>query len=412
MPKITINELDYTSGGAYLANENVVYIPGFSSKETLEDALGNSLVGVPTLCTTEEEFVETFGATPRQNIATDVEDKSFVMAYELLKLGMHVLYEVPATEVGGAVAVTTLAEIEASLKLTGFWTRLKDRGLYDIRFITSGAYGKGDSAVIADMLTVASSSGRGDSVALIDHASTLTTKSDVQTFFNTSLSGSTQGKFGAGFTPWVHIASSAFVQENNLLPGSYAYLAAFALSVQTNPSWLAIAGASRGRIPGLVAPYVNITYGEIEANDLQSRDQDTITINPICNINPFGYILWGNRTLNPIGAGTVQQEDLVASNFLNIRNIIISIKKALFVTSRRLTFEQNNDVLWINFKAGIAPMLDQMVTGNGIADYRLIKKTSSVKATLKAVIRIVPIEAVEDFDLMIEMSDSVESVTE
>lgn len=53
-----------------------------------------------------------------------------------------------------------------------------------------------------------------------------------------------------------------------------------------------------------------------------------------------------------------------------------------------------------------------MVTGNGIADYRLIKKTSSVKATLKAVIRIVSIEAVEDFDLTVEMSDSVESVTE
>lgn len=196
------------------------------------------------------------------------------------------------------------------------------------------------------MITLASTSGRGDSVALIDHVSTLTTKADVQTFFNTI---TTNGKYASGFTPWVHIASTAYLLTDDLLPGSYAYLAAFALSVQNNPSWLAIAGASRGRIPGLVTPDgglpVSIKYGEIEADDLQSRTASAITINPICNINPFGFIIWGNRTLNPVGLGTVQQTDLVASNFLNIRNIVISIKKALFVTSRGLTFEQNSDVL-------------------------------------------------------------------
>lgn len=115
MPRITINEQDYTSSGAYLANENVVYIPGFSI-ETVSP-------GVPTLCTTVEEFVELFGATPRELTlpnASKVDDKSFVMAHELLKLGMYVLYEVPATAMEGATAVTTLIEMEAALVLSGF----------------------------------------------------------------------------------------------------------------------------------------------------------------------------------------------------------------------------------------------------------------------------------------------------
>ena len=196
------------------------------------------------------------------------------------------------------------------------------------------------------------------------------------------------------------------------MPGSFGYLLAFAQSVANKPSWLAVAGASRGRIPSIVSPFVTIKYGEIEANALQSRESGAYTVNPICNINPYGVILWGNRTLNPVGLGVTQQQDLVASNFLNIRNLVSSIKKVLFTTSRGLTFEQNSDILWINFKSGITPLLDQMVWGNGIADYRLIKKKSNKKSTLKAVIRIVPIEAVEDFDITVEMADSVEIVTE
>lgn len=405
MPKITINELDYTVGGSNLATENVVYIPGFSNNAmTLEN------IGVPTLFTTLDEFKDVMGIAP---VSLDTaKDKSYIMAYELLKAGLFVLYEVPATTLGGTSAVATVAEIEVALSQAGFWDRLKDKGLYDIRFLTSGAYLKSDTTVIQTMITVAQS--RGDAIVLVDHAEALATKEAVQTYFDgIGTSAGAKGKFSAGFTPWIHIVSELITGvQSNTMPGSFGYLLAFAQSVATNPIWLAVAGASRGRIPSIVSPFVTIKYGEIEANALQSREPGDYTVNPICNINPYGVILWGNRTLNAVGLGTTQQQDLVASNFLNIRNLVSSIKKVLFTTSRGLTFEQNSDILWINFKSGITPLLDQMVTGNGIADYRLIKKKSDKKATLKAVIRIVPIEAVEDFDLTIEMADSVEIVTE
>lgn len=410
MPKITITEKDLTSGGVYLANENVVYIPGLST-----NTLNKKFVGVPTLCTSVEQFKEVFGDTPVQE--EDFIDKSFVMAHELLKLGMWVLYEVPSKTVGeNVLQVEDEAEINTALKATGFWTKLQDRGLYNIRFITSGAYGK-DADDIEDislaMLNICGDvlPSRGDAIVLLDHAPTLTTKDEVESFFTGDIGTSGKLKFGAGFTPWIHF-KSADLADTLEMPATFAYLLAFAQSVQINPSWLAVAGASRGRVPGLAEPFVSIKYGEIEANALQTREQGKITINPICNINPFGYVVWGNRTLNPVGLGTTQQNDLVATNFLNIRNIVASIKKTLFVTSRGLTFEQNSDVLWINFKSGITPLLDQMVSGNGIADYRLIKKKADKKATLKAIIRIVPIEAVEDFDLTIEIADSTESVTE
>lgn len=411
MPAITITERDLTTSGSSLAEEHVVYIPGFST-----NTLGKELVGVPTLFTTTEDFIEKIGATPKIFITGEGEnkieqaDKSYVMAYELLQLGLHVLYEVPAKTLGGTDAVTTDSEIETALGVEAFWTRLKDRGLYNIRFITSGAYALDATTVIGARAKLAGQSGRGDAVALVDHAESLTEKSAVQKYFDT-LSLSDNAKFSAGFTPWVHISSSAFKgSASNTLPGSFAYLVAFAQSVKTNSAWKSIAGATRGRIPGLVEPYVTIKYGELEANDFQSRTKGAVGVNPICNINPFGYIIWGNRTLLPAGSAEIQQDDLVAGNFLNIRLLTSMISKQVFSTSRNLTFEQNDDILWINYKAGITPLLEKMVKGSGIANYRLLKKKPTKKATLDAVIRITPIEAVEDFNIVIEMSDSTVSV--
>ena len=42
----------------------------------------------------------------------------------------------------------------------------------------------------------------------------------------------------------------------------------------------------------------------------------------------------------------------------------------------------------------------------GIQDYKFIKVKTASKATLKAIIRIIPIEAVEDFDISLTLEDS------
>ena len=52
-----------------------------------------------------------------------------------------------------------------------------------------------------------------------------------------------------------------------------------------------------------------------------------------------------------------------------------------------------------------------MVQSYGIAGYKWIKEETSEKAKLKAILRIIPIEAIEDFDLTLELTDSLE-VTE
>jgi hypothetical protein len=47
-----------------------------------------------------------------------------------------------------------------------------------------------------------------------------------------------------------------------------------------------------------------------------------------------------------------------------------------------------------------------MKSDQGISDYKIIKVTNSRKALLTAKVRIVPIEAVEDFEINIHLEDA------
>lgn len=52
-----------------------------------------------------------------------------------------------------------------------------------------------------------------------------------------------------------------------------------------------------------------------------------------------------------------------------------------------------------------------MKSNRGIKDYKMIKVTSKEKALMKAKIKIVPIEPVEDFDIGVYLEDSINDST-
>ena len=157
-----------------------------------------------------------------------------------------------------------------------------------------------------------------------------------------------------------------------------------------------MAGRVRGKISGV--PTAN--YGEIFANSLMS-DND-VSVNPITNVTPYGIMVWGNRTL------FANSEGLIASCFLNIRQLCCDIKKRLYRSAKAYMFEQNSDRLWFNFKNDITSLLDDMVTNQGIKGYKVIKLDTKEKAKIKALVRIIPVEAVEKFELTLELSDTLE----
>lgn len=305
---------------------------------------------------------------------------------------------------------------------------LMDKGEYQIKFLTLGAYpsfefgldktgtGSIETYNVFDNL-IETAAKRGDCIALVDHTNnptrTLQTTAgsvyaNLSAYVKNSRTITRKGgdsedsyTYGAMFTPYAIYKLSTQNNTQHTLPASFGYLSAFAASTQSNPNWYAVAGVSRGIPSGLIGLSQNIT--NTIADLYQPRNN--VAINCITNIKPYGYTIWGNRTLKNNSA----DGDLKALSFLNIRVLTCDLKKTLYQACKRYTFENNTDIMWLNFKSQIEPALAKMLSGNGIASYQIIKVATTKKATIEAIIRLVPIEPVEDWFITIELTDGVEA---
>lgn len=291
---------------------------------------------------------------------------------------------------------------------TGNLVGIADKGNYSVKYLTSGGYPVFEydsNSIMNKMISIAEH--RGDCVAIIDHTDYVdrSINPNVATSVFAVLNNLTitNGDFATMFTPWATYSRiTSDIKDSNTFraPASFAYLTSLADSIKTNANWLAVAGSARGGVRNLSKMDVSIPNGI--ADMMQKRD-NSISINPITNIKPYGYTIWGNRTLKK------SEEDLVATNFLNIRNLVSDVKKTCYRTARKLTFEQDNDILWLNFKSEISKLLDRMKAGYGISGYKILKDTNHAKANAKATVcaKIVlyPTYAVEDFYITVVLQD-------
>lgn len=206
--------------------------------------------------------------------------------------------------------------------------------------------------------------------------------------------------------------SNTYVEnEKSLcLPGCYAMLNAYLNSVSSNAAWYAGAGVSRGVISGLIEPTTVFTTSDVRL--LQTKvgsDTLPVSVNPIYNVRGFGNVVWGFRTLAPLSTSS---EGLISGHFLNIRILKNKIIKQITKATTACYFDQNTDVTWTKFKSYVTPLLDRMVSGNGITSYKIIKEKTDKIEEIKGTIHICPVGFVEDFDLTISIDDEGTSVLE
>ena len=371
------------------------------------------------------------------------------IAYKLLELGYTVLYKYIKPE-GEAMIKTGYdavgkEKIEKrayvsidTLKGKEFWTDdLKDKATYDFRYVLSGMleYNAGvDDEIIklvkskdtADMFTKAdvSAQGRGDCIALIDLDRRLY-EGCTQSEAILNITGAADktvddvpsiaagSKYATIFAPYVvyDAVADADYDNNNTFPCAFHYLACASKSLTRFREWYAISGYTRG-VSDLKIKGAGINFGEQAIQVLQPR-YNTLTgaTAPFAAINLLArikgvYYLWGNRTAEPL-----TNDGLIASHFLNIRQLCTTLKKQLYVVCRQLTFDPNSDLLWNKLVDAITPTLERMKNDQGIRDYRLYKIPTTEKATLQVRLHIVPIEAVEDFDINFFLEDSIDNIT-
>lgn len=327
-----------------------------------------------------------------------------------------------------------------------FWECLRDKSTYDFRYLVTGLLTNNDGAnscilSIADhsaevLLDDASiKDGRGDCIALIDlDCAAYEDKTQSQAITPLAKEAAKWAStYAAVFAPYVtYIMPEDTIYNNSTFPASFHYLACAANSDNNNyAEWYANAGYTRG-VSKYTIQTTGCKLGEIAVQSLEPRfmlkvdkelkvDEEgnevtpkeyidvntTVAINLIIKIKS-AYYLWGNRTGKKLGTRGASDGDLVAQHFLNIRQLCTTIKKQVYTTCRRLTFDPNSDKLWTDFRSLLTPTLEAMKADQGIKDYKFVKDPTDRKALLKARIRIVPIEAVEDFDIGLYLEDSLE----
>ena len=167
--------------------------------------------------------------------------------------------------------------------------------------------------------------------------------------------------YGATFYPWVQTVDEPTGQAL-WVPPSVAMMGVLASSERSSKIWFAPAGFNRG---GLSDGAAGIPVTSVSRR-LTSKERDTLyeaRINPIASFPSTGIVVFGQKTL---------QERPSALDRINVRRLVIYLKKQISILSTRILFEQNVQATWSRFKGLIEPFLANVKTEFGITDYRLI----------------------------------------
>ena len=177
--------------------------------------------------------------------------------------------------------------------------------------------------------------------------------------------------YGATFYPWVQ-TRDAGTGQLVWIPPTVAMMGVLASSEAVSDVWFAPAGFNRG---GLTEGAAGIPITNVSER-LSSRERDTLydaRINPIASFPSNGIVVLGQKTL---------QERPSALDRINVRRLVIYLKKQISILSTQILFEQNVQDTWDRFKGLIEPFLANVKTRFGITDYRLILDESTTTPDL------------------------------
>jgi hypothetical protein len=164
--------------------------------------------------------------------------------------------------------------------------------------------------------------------------------------------------YGCAFYPYVKIQDTSTAQQL-FVPSSVIALGTFASSEAASAVWFAPAGFVRGGITDGAAglDVVGISYR------LAASERDELyeaNINPIASFPSEGLVVFGQKTL---------QVTPSALDRINVRRLMIYVKREVTKISRTILFEQNVEATWKKFKSKTETFLSNVASRGGITEY-------------------------------------------
>jgi len=140
-----------------------------------------------------------------------------------------------------------------------------------------------------------------------------------------------------------------------LVPPSVVVPGAIAQSDNIAAEWFAPAGLNRGVLGNVIEAKIRLNQAE---RDILYDNK----INPIATFPATGVCIWGQKTL---------QERSTALNRINVRRLLIALKKFIASSSRFLVFEQNTQATRNRFLNIVNPYLESVQQRQGLFAFRV-----------------------------------------
>ena len=167
--------------------------------------------------------------------------------------------------------------------------------------------------------------------------------------------------YAATYYPWVQVRDT-INDQNVWVPPSVVAIGALSYGQKTQALWFAPAGFTRG---GLSEGRGGVPVLAVSQR-LNSRERDSLyeaNINPIAQFPAEGIVIFGQKTL---------QVTPSALDRINVRRLMIYLKREISTISSRLLFDQNVETTWNRFLGQVNPFLESVKTNLGITEYRVI----------------------------------------
>jgi len=195
---------------------------------------------------------------------------------------------------------------------------------------------------------------RGDNVYIMDLGPYSASANDVITTA-TDLDSS----YGASYYPWLQTLDPA-TNQYVWVPASVMIPSVFAYTDSVAEPWFAPAGISRGGLSNVIRA----------ASKLSQTTRDNLyqgKVNPIATFPGQGVVVYGQKTLQTAAS---------ALDRLNVRRLMIALKRQIGQIANTLVFQQNNAATRNGFLAQVNPYLESVQQRQGLYAFKVVMDDS------------------------------------
>lgn len=225
---------------------------------------------------------------------------------------------------------------------------LRNTDEYEINMIAAPGLNGNNALAQVDML-VSLASERGDLIAVVDLAGFGAKIAEVK-----QAAMRINSNYAAAYWPWLQMYSSTGRLE--WVPASTIIMGVYTFTDHISAPWFAPAGMTRGSVQGVVQPEKKLLK--------QHRDElYKKNVNPISILPGNGITIYGQKTL---------QKKATALDRVNVRRLMIELKKHVKDMASGILFEHNTKELRNQFKGALDNYLESVVQRRGLYAYKTV----------------------------------------